>query len=123
MPLDRAVKMFKACDLMGSPSISSLKASAVIPQRAPPSSSLIALAFDASTMAVPSSKTAYSSAPSMEPGEFCSLCHFLSLLGLLLRRAPSLLNRKGGILMLTNAKERACKQQLLFLFYVRGFHY
>lgn len=70
--------------------VSSLKASAVIPQTAPPSSSLIALAFDASTMAVPSSKTAYSSAPSMEPGEFCSKCHFLSLLGLLLllRRAP-----------------------------------
>ena len=34
-------------------SVSSLKASAVIPQTAPLSSSLVALAFDASTMAVP----------------------------------------------------------------------
>ncbi|KEH29342.1 hypothetical protein MTR_4g035690 [Medicago truncatula] len=46
-------------------------------KQVPPSSSLIALAFDASTMAVPSSNTAYSSAPSME---YCSKCHFLSLL-------------------------------------------
>lgn len=68
--------------------VSSLKASAVIP----PSLSLIALAFDASTMAVPSSNTAYSSAPSME---FCSKQVYLSLL--LLRRAPSLKNRKGGL--------------------------
>ena len=80
----------------------SLKASDVIP----PSSNLIALAFDASTMVVPSSNTTYSSAPSME---FCSKQVYLSLL--MLRRAPSLLNRKGRL-----KKELANNS---FIFYVR----